>query len=232
MKTMIIADFLYSKKQLMHIVGIFGVLSLATSFMTGGSPLIMLLIAPIMTVMTAQAFLQEGGTSGWESFRLALPLSRGQVVAGRYATFALIIAGSTLFGALLSLAVFGIQTAFPALGQFSLWQTPFDPAGIVLCFCASISGTLILIGAVLPLIMHFGAINSMRYAIAGVMVAAMLGFYALGPSGAGLIQHGRLLTQAPFGEIALLGTGLLVMSAAFFVASATIAIRLYNRRDF
>ena len=84
----------------------------------------------------------------------------------------------------------------------------------------------------MPLIARFKSVNGMRYALAAVNFLFLIGIMvAMNPS-TGLFASGAPALAGGPGSIVLLAAALVVMGGAFYVASATIAIRLYNKRDF
>ena len=230
MKAMIISDLITLKKQMVQSTAFLTIAVLAISLMTGGSPLVLLYVAPIMATIALQCLQQEEGKAGWERSRLAMPLSRKQVIAGRYASLAIVVVASTVLGAAVCLATAGVFYATPTLAQFAVHPLPADAATFALAFGGVVGGTLILLGLLLPFIARFGAVDGMRYAPGLVLTAVMLAYLALFSSG--MLQNGSLPQPDSFTAALVLALGLTAMGAAFYVASSTIALRLYNQRDF
>ena len=230
MKAMIASDLLMLKKSMVQSAVLLAIAVLAISLMTGGSPLTLLYVTPIIAFIALQYFQQEAGKAGWEQSRLAMPLSRGQVITGRYASLAIVVAASTVLGAMICLAAGGVLVAIPAFAQFAIHPLPADAPTFALVFGGVIGSTLILLGLLLPFVAHFGAVDGMRYAPGLVLSAVMLGYFGLFSSG--ILQNGTLPLPDSFAAALVLSLGLLAMGATFYLASATIAIRLYNKRDF
>ena len=230
MKAMIVSDLLTMKKPLIQSMALLALLVLVVSLMTGGSPLVLLYVASIMGINALQCLQQEEGKAGWERARLAMPLSRGQVTAGRYASLAIVVVASTIAGAAICLAAGAATAAIPALGQLAIHPLPADASIFALCFAGVIGGTLILLGLLLPFIARFGAIDGMRYVPGLALAVVMLAYLSVFSSGT--LQASALLRPDSLATALALSLGLIVMGAAFYVASETIALRLYNRRDF
>ena len=104
MKTMIVSDFAALRSALLQLVGICLVVSLFMSYVMGavGTSAAIGAMIPFMCLFSLAALDEQ---NGWERFRLTLPITRRQVVFGRYASLALLTVAAALFGLLLALGI-------------------------------------------------------------------------------------------------------------------------------
>ena len=103
MKTMFMFDLLTAKKMLKSQF----VLSVVVAVIFGVSTDMPLAIIPFMAMMVASAtgftLVAYDERNDWEKLRLTLPLSRADIIRGRYATFAaMTMAGIVLGGVLVA----------------------------------------------------------------------------------------------------------------------------------
>ncbi len=90
MKAMIVSDFAVLRSALLQLVGICVVIALFMGYAMGtlvGGAAAIAAMPPFMLLFSLAATDEQ---NGWERFRLTLPLTRRQVVFGRYASLALI----------------------------------------------------------------------------------------------------------------------------------------------
>ena len=126
MKTMIVSDFAALRSALLQLVGICLVVSLFMSYVMGavGTSAAIGAMIPFMCLFSLAALDEQ---NGWERFRLTLPITRRQVVFGRYASVAIATVLAFVFSLALSfalLAVMGLKEFFSAEKPFERfrWQ--------------------------------------------------------------------------------------------------------------
>lgn len=232
MKAMILTDLFTLKKQLLQTGAAWAAVLLAISIVMFNSPVYILYVGPLEALMVMQGLMLDEEKGAWAGTRLALPLSRSQIIGGRYASLAIVVVGAVALAALIYVFVAVLSFAFPAVGGIARFQMAFDASTLILCIGLAIALALVVLGLTLPLIARFKSVNGMRYALAGVNFLFLIGIMiAMNPS-TGLFAPGALALPNSPGGIPLLAAALVVMGSAFYVASATIAIRLYNKRDF
>ena len=93
MKTMMLADFLALAKSLPKNVALWALLATGICLVAGNATPIILLTGFPMSHMVLMPMLLRDQRRDWVAFRQALPLSRANVVAGRYASIAIVVAG-------------------------------------------------------------------------------------------------------------------------------------------
>lgn len=230
MKPMVVTDLLSIKDLLVRSTGP-TLLAIAVIWLVmSNTPLVILFVGPLEAFMAVQVLMIETDKNGWEASRLALPLSRDTVVKGRYASLALIATASTLLGALLYLLMIAVGFVVPAIGNFVHFPVPFDASTLLLSVGGSIGISLVALGILLPFCAGTTSVNGPRYGLFATMIAFMFGLQLFFSSGA--FSRETLAIDATVGQASLLALGLVVAGCAFYVASETIAVRLYNKRDF
>ena len=98
MKTMMLADFLALAKSLPKNVALWAPLATGICLVAGNATPIILLTGFPMSHMVLMPMLLRDQRRDWVAFRQALPLSRANVVAGRYASIAIVVAGCVALG--------------------------------------------------------------------------------------------------------------------------------------
>jgi ABC-2 type transport system permease protein len=144
---------------------------------------------------------------GWAAFRLALPLSRGDVVLGRYATTMITC---------LAFAVLGIALAAVA------WQVAAAQGteGILSLAVVGMAFSLTYMAIVLPVYFRVGTTRGARI-VAMLMCMIPLAVVGFGDASvvAGFITGSEFLVLFP------------VVALVLFAASAVVSLRLYDSRD-
>ena len=117
MKTMMLADFLALAKSLPKNVALWALLATGICLAAGNATPIILLTGFPMSHMVLMPMLLRDQRRDWVAFRQALPLSRANVVAGRYASIAVVVAGCVALGVAaytfaLTIAMFSVLLPF------------------------------------------------------------------------------------------------------------------------
>lgn len=89
MKAMIVSDFAVLRSALLQLLGICLVIALFMGYVMGavGTAAAIAAMIPFTGLFSLAAYDEQ---NNWERFRLTLPLTRRQVVFGRYASIALL----------------------------------------------------------------------------------------------------------------------------------------------
>ncbi len=171
--------------------------------------------------------------NGWERYRAALPLSRRDIVLGRYAN---VLACSVVAAAASVVAGLAIAAFAPSLpiGEelASNLAKEADLALLALVAVSALAVMLIVTSFLLPAVFRFGMNKAMRFVPIGMFVVIMLGGLAL-PNIAGmpdvLVQLDAWLSDPsnmPLATAAIAG-----ITLAVFAASCLVAVRLYRSKD-
>lgn len=229
MKAMIFSDLVTSKNSFITLFGITIFVAIFIAIMTETLVTAVACIAamvPFMYLFSISAYDEQ---NGWERFRLTLPISRKQVVYGRYASTFLIMLCSLILAIALGLIMGIICTMLPFEGiPEGLKLTMFGPDTIV--GIALVTQLIILIASIftLPLIIRFGMTKGSR--IVPIVLVLALSF--------GLAFIGNKLDTALLSNILANGTtitlALVTITAALlvlYVLSALLSARLYEHRE-
>ena len=185
-------------------------------------------MSPFMFLFSVSALDEQ---NGWERFRLALPLSRRQVVFGRYASVLLAMAGSIVGTLALAFAI----TAVAQLISGGDPSSPLACAGYdnnpptAILACAVMAALVILVGCsvALPLIARFGVTKASRFIpLAVVLVLAF-----------GVGFTGEYFTAVDFFEVLESANAVAFMTVAtvlvlaIYAISALFTVKLYEKRE-
>ncbi|MEG1397920.1 MAG: ABC-2 transporter permease [Raoultibacter sp.] len=236
MKAMIVSDFLSIKSYILSqslvgiVVGIFISASMGNAYMV--APLLSAMI-PFSLLFTVLAYDER---NGWQEFRLTLPLSRTQVIAGRYGSY-LVFTGIGLGAAALALGiVVALASLFPAftisepLGEMLVnfsWQA------LAFSLAVTLSVMTLLASIILPLVSRFGLTTAVRF----VPLALVFGGFAIAPfllknSGEPPVFITDFLAwiQTDTGALAASAIALAV-ALVIYAISCALATKLYAKRE-
>lgn len=231
MKAMLLSDFAILEKRLMHHAKLIAIAVVALLVMVN-TPLVVLFVGlPEALAAVAQLTKDEDGKHGWEKLRAALPLSRTEIVIGRYLTVALVAVTSIVLADVLVVLVSLLYSALPAIGLPLLYFVELDLLQVALWTCVGIALALFVAGLLLPFVLMKGYTGAIPTATAALMALVMVAFWALGSRGAQFFSLGGLSFDATAPQIVLLSLGMLALGAAWYAASAALATRLYAKRE-
>ena len=131
MKTMMLADFLALAKSLPKNVALWALLATGICLVAGNATPIILLTGFPMSHMVLMPMLLRDQRRDWVAFRQALPLSRANVVAGRYASIAIVVAGCVALGVAAYTTACIVNAVVPGLPLVRHFAVGFDAAGVV-----------------------------------------------------------------------------------------------------
>ncbi|RDB61578.1 ABC-2 transporter permease [Gordonibacter sp. 28C] len=233
MKTMLMFDLLTAKKIAMSqmVLGVVVSLVIAVSTQTP------MTIMPIMALMLAYSvgftLVAYDERNDWERFRLTLPLSRADIIRGRYGTFVIMTLVGLAVGALLTAIVYGLAQAMPDAPILSALSEPLGWQVLLAMAVASIAFSLVLWLIALPLVARFGMTKAVRFIPLAFIILLPLGTalaQKAGPPPAFVVD---LVTWALTSE----GTIVLALAVLAFVAvlsalSCLLSVKLYEKREF
>lgn len=238
MKTMLACDLLVSRSMLLQMFGICAVVGIVMCYAMGtavGAVAALAAMAPFMYVFSIAGIDEQ---NGWERFRLTLPLSRRQVVFGRYASVLVVTICASLFAFVLGLLL-TVVNGFVSDGVFGeqVSQFAFEAAspGILLA-SVTMTAFVVFVGTTvaLPLIARFGMTKATRFIPLVVVLVLAIG---VGVSGSDAVNFGlwdtvsQWLDSGSATNLALLLAGLFVFGLVLYTISAFIAAKLYEKRE-
>lgn len=181
--------------------------------------------------------------NNWQAFRQALPLSRGQVVCGRYVTVALCVFASLLVGiavALLTDLVISVVVSMHPGLQLNNWSELLDLSLrlrdlvelFVACGAAGVAVSFFGLALTLPFMFRFGFTRGARYIPLVFVVLSLLVFLGMeGISSSGFDPA----TLAPLlentGTIVGISLGVVLVSLVVYGLSCLVSLRLYATRE-
>ena len=233
MKTMISLDMStiakYVKQELVLIIP----LALILPFAIGNANVIPAAFTPMIPMVLSFTLFALDEQKGWESFRLALPLSRRGVVFGRYGMGALMTLAGLVFGALVATASTAIACLIPALPNAGSIAANIEPVESACILLASTACAILILAATQPLIFKAGMTNGMRFMPLLLVLVMVVAGVALESSGAWIDVVAPVIDSIfslPTTSL-LTMLGLVVAAFAIYCASALIACRLYEKRE-
>ena len=181
--------------------------------------------------------------NNWQAFRQALPLSRSQVVCGRYVTVALCVFASLLVGIavglLIDLVISVAISINPGL-QLNTWSELVDLSLrlrdlvelFVACGAAGVAVSFFGLALTLPFMFRFGYTKGVRHIPLVFVALSLLVFLAMGNLSSSGFDPATL---APLLEnsATIIGISLaaVLVSLAVYGLSCLVSLRLYTTRE-
>lgn len=235
MKAMMVSDFCVMKNALLQMVGILAavgvVMAWAMDTVVGAAAAVGAMV-PFMYLFSVGSLDEQ---NGWERFRLTLPLTRRQVIFGRYgSTAAVAVAaavGGLLMGTLITLVVGALGGEEGWASGLSAAQNP--PEALLTSTLLTLAVFLLGAAVALPLMARFGMTKATRFVPLVVVLAMALGVAALEtPLSSGVLAEWSAWVMGDALHGALLVGDALLAAVVLYVVSAFVAARLYEQREF
>ncbi|WP_251198579.1 ABC-2 transporter permease [Anaerotardibacter muris] len=238
MKAMICSDFITMKNSLGQLlilnVLIAVIITVFSNSVLAGTAALAVMI-PFMYVLSIAAY---DDMNGWQCFRLTLPLSRRQVVAGRYASTIIVFVACALIALIYAFVFMGVCSLLPdgAVAEELLFAN--NPVETIIATVGMTLFIALVVSAItLPLMLRFGMTKATRV-IPVVLVLLLAGaIYLAGEMGIEdqlawmlVTNGGELVFFTPSLQLALLGAD--VAALVLFVLSSLIAMQWYAARQF
>lgn len=231
MKAMIMSDLLIAKKYLVQQLGIAIVVGIFICIMIGNLYVVTPAVGVMIPFSLIIMILSLDERANWQQFRLALPISRGDVIRGRYVSFLLLALLGIAVGLLTAFLVIVAAQLMPNVPQLADLMANFSWQALLMVSVAGISIILVMLAIVMPLFSRFGMTKAVRYLplliIFGVWIAFTLP--QNGPPPAFVLDVLNLL-ETPAGTVAV-AAGILAIVAVAYVVSAIVSMRLYKKRE-
>ena len=218
MKTMMLADFLALAKSLRKWALLYVLLAFGMCLVFGGTPALILFISFPFAHTVLAPMLMRDQDRGWNAFRQALPLSRTDVVAGRYASIAIVVTASVSLGAAIYMISCVIDVIVPGLPLIAHFTQGFDAPGLISFSAATFSITIAAFGLSLPFMFSDNHRKAINYIPFTFMMAI-----------AGWIYIFRSMNFDAF--LPLVGGCVTAAALALYVVSERAAVRGYATRD-
>lgn len=182
--------------------------------------------------MSASAYDDQ---NGWGSYRLVMPVTRREVVQGRYALNLLLAIAAAAIAAVLMTAFIALGSAVELpefLANLAVWdnqQLEATLAASISCACIG----LCICSVTLPAYFKFGMTKATQYLPFIMILLSVAPFLVLGVIGGPLLDQvkGAIELAETTGGLGLIAFAALAISLAVYAASSFIAVRLYSARD-
>lgn len=182
--------------------------------------------------MSASAYDDQ---NGWGSYRLVMPVTRREVVQGRYALNLLLAIAAAAIAAVLMTAFIALGSAVELpefLANLAVWdnqQLEATLAASTSCACIG----LCMCSVTLPAYFKFGMTKATQYLPFIMIFLSVAPFLVLGVIGGPLLDQvkGAIELAETTGGLGLIAFAALAISLAVYAASSFIAVRLYSARD-
>lgn len=239
MKVMLKTDFLVARSMLLQMVGICIFVGIVMCYFMGSTVAGCAAIAAMVPFMYLFSISALDEQNGWERFRLTLPLSRRQVVFGRYASVFVVTLGVAVFAALLGLIIAWVAGVLaPYLPDLHFEELTFEAAPPLAIFASTfLCSFVILMGSAvaLPLIARFGMSKATRIAPLVVVIVLAFGVGFLGNAETSFDFMKTLevwVDTGALGNLALVFVGVYLVGLIAYIVSAFVATKLYEQRQF
>lgn len=234
MRTMMRSDLMALKSAFLQMAGIAVVIAVALSVAfqsTAASAAALVAMMPFLFMFSLAVTDEQ---NDWQSFRLTLPITRRQVVWGRYAFLALIALGCAVATLVILVAVMAVAQALA--GTLTVGEELLLTGENMMLALAGMMLALVVVFAgmafSLPPILRFGMTKATRIVPVVIVLVLTFGISFIGTSdivnseviGGILVQ----MSQGPF----LFGGILMVVAIALYAASAFVSVKLYESRGF
>lgn len=240
MKTMIYSDYKTVRSILLQLLVIALIIASILAIPFGDVVASTAMVVAIIDLGAVMNLCAYDDTSDWQRFRLTLPLSRTQVVLGRYASVVLIMIGSAVVAAIIG---FVLQMTLSTLGVegFTLEPLSLMLPEMAIAVMVATCLALLAVAVALPFIMRFGMTKATRFIMVAMVLLYVLGLQGFSSVNSGGMALESLLTslagsaasnEALLGSLVGLAGGALLVACVVYVVSAFVAIRLYKTRQF
>ncbi len=238
MNAMVRSDLIIMRRSLIQL---FGICLIVCVFIAIGMESLIAGIAAVVAMVPMMymfSIVAYDEANGWERFRLTLPISRHQVVLGRYASILIVFALCDVLALATAWVLSLILSAIPNSPLAESGQGGFDPlfylAGILM-----VSAVMIVVAAIsTPLFLRFGITKGSRLIPLLVLAVLVIGIFLTdnleGVDLASIPILGILLTggAGDAGAMLCMSAVVLGISLLLLALSALIALRLYEHRGF
>lgn len=231
MKAMIMSDLLIAKKYLWQQLGIATIVGVFLAIMMGNLYVVSPMIGVMVPFSLTITILALDERANWQQFRLALPISRTDMITGRYVSFGLLALCGIAVGLLATFLIIAAAQIVPNVPQLAdlmvnlSWQTILFPTVIGLVM------VLLMLSITMPLFSRFGMTKGVRYLPLVIIFGVWIGFSVGGSNlSSEFFVNLKALLETTLGAIGV-AAALLAAIAVLYAISAVISVRLYKKRE-
>ena len=232
MKPMITLDFIVARTYLAQEAIVSIPIGIIVSFFIGNVYTMPAAFAALVPFVIGFSLFALDEKNDWEQFRLALPLSRENVITGRYATCALLAVAGILFGAIICLLTIAIASIAPSLPNASQIVQSTEAMPAIAAPCAGAIANLAMLAIAIPAIAKCGMTKAVRFI---PLIAVLLVCLAIGAFGGGeaivIVEAAIDEASSTAADFTLLLFAAAVVAMAIYAASCTLSCKLYRHRE-
>ena len=228
MKTMVLSDLLTVRLYLVQMLLTSIVVGVVIAWGMGNAYTTIPCIVATNAFGIGFSLLALDEHKGWDGFRVVLPLTRAQIVHGRYVSLLLVALYSTVVGCVVFGAVMAAAWLAPGISVLSALRAPFDLGLFAVMCCAGLTVAFVTLAVSAPLSLYFGMTKALRFlgmAMVLFFVVITIAFAQVDLSFADAVlasENGSVVLFAGIAGIALV----------LYALSAAIASVLYRKREF
>lgn len=235
---MIFSDLITMRRGLAQLLGIMAIVCCLMALSMETLAPVAACVASMIPIMFVFGICAYDEMNMWEGFRLTMPMSRRDVVAGRYLSLLAVALLAFAFGIALSFLLTLLAAVFAeAMGENSLLSSLIlennPPEMIVGSAAMGLAVMLVMASVSLPLTMRFGITRASRVLPLAVVLIIVAVLALVSPDGAlsGMLPQGvQRLFASDAGFLMLTGASL-AAALALFAASGFVSARFYATRE-
>ncbi len=235
MKPMFLNDLTIMRWYLVQTYGICVAVGLFMGVAMGSLLTMGACIAAMIPLLTAFSLLSYDELNNWQAYRLAMPLSRNDIVSGRYLCILAVALASALLGLATSFLVGLIAQLLGPASMIAALSFESNPPGLVVASTLfGLGASLIMAAALIPPAMKSGMTKGVRFAPFIIMFVFLAGASLLGDDGVLAPYIPRMLDLFGSSDMgAVAAAGIMCVAALVLLAISHQATRrLYATRDF
>lgn len=217
MKTMLLIDLVTMRRPLARICLSLLLVGLFIAFAARDLMIVMLTCGTMLPYMYLSSIFSEEERNGWAQYRLTLPLTRRQAVAGRYLSVLAVTLGA--FAALFLISCGAIALLQP---HASLPFEAVSPSDLAMVMCCGIALLLAGISLFMPFVIRLGFTRGSR---AVALALVMLPFLLISIFGSTIVDGLDSFLSGAMPMMLVAGTLVL------YALSALLSVRLYETRE-
>lgn len=194
-------------------------------------PLMMCFMVTFGAMTSLSAYDEQ---NSWASYRLTMPVSKRDVVFGRYAFIACIAFCFSMAATLvcLLLSVLGWNVELPDFLNAMLLSSTEDLIGLAALYVMGIGMASLLASICLPAFFALGQTKATQWLPLIMLALSVAPIFALDYLSSEMIELGQALEfLLQPSNLLIVCAGVLVAATALYVISAFISVRLYERRE-
>ena len=231
MRAMISLDFVLAGKYLAQEAIVTIPIGIIVSFVIGNPYTMPTAVAAAIPLILGFSLFTVDEKGGWERFRLALPLSRNDIIAGRYAMCAILAVVGIVMGLAIYALTIGASLAMPTLPNADQLTDDLAAIPAFAAPCIGAATGLAVLAVILPGIAKYGMTKAIRFvpAIAALVLVFSIALVGGSDESRAIEAMVENVFASPVNS-ALAFFALLAIVLAVYAASYVLALAFYRKR--